>query len=443
MKSIDDLRFAPESRVPQETVEQHTFETHLNYLLDHYTTFDEGQDGVIGVIDVAQFYPELRDYILENRVSEGEASTLALKLLKIYSHQGAARREADMQKTAFVALGAAASSGESIAQVPEIHFAGAIGINNDSTVKHLQADGVAPGEGNKVDILVMDFIPGRNLATYLYTEVARRHPDLQYLYQEIEQGINLQFNDVVRQVNAALGAEQKGADLEAFYQLMVDYLYKEGFVLDSAILQSIDKAVDILHGDRIFHNDLHERNIILQPDGQGGEKSFIIDYGRSTIGQEIGVSERTERRLLDDFYLHNRYTKLTYSPAQRAKLAQKEFYRAAVSVEEGKLAPEYTELTARLESFLELPNPAEIMVAAVKEVDRFLQEVAKVSPYGKLESYWQTKVRILSDWVDNHPELNAELRRYLTQAAKTDRLVVASLPTQNFLRRTYLRRTQE
>lgn len=251
----------------------------LEEMLRESEEVGHGQDGVILKIDLSVISAEHRNILAQNGIlSPVEVNEVAVKVLKIY-HPGKGDQEYRTQKKAREALAGASNA----ARVPDTTVARDQHLDKD-TRDRLKSYGAQLED--KAEIIVMDYIDGKNLGALLYEFVLQKigyTPDQlaslsysqkeQLVAQELKFEVpNLAVAENAQEVRAALGLTDDRNDEKLFR-----YLKRQGMRLDPAIFEKVDNAIRILHQNGIHHNDLHKGNVMIDSKGE----VYIIDFGRS------------------------------------------------------------------------------------------------------------------------------------------------------------------
>jgi serine/threonine protein kinase len=240
-----------------------------------------GKDAVVLKLQDNAFAPDIIPILKEqglNFSTEIENPPSAAKILKIYE-PGKGVHEYTMQRDAYNIL----SQEENAAQVPN-----PIGIR-DQKISYKDREylnGFGTHLDNNMEVVIMDFIEGKDLATIMYEFVLKAKG---YEEEEIE---NMQFEDKANLVSKYLGFSIPGGkdrdDTARAFELaatmnensskLFKYLKQKGFMLKKEVVEKIENSLKILARNNIHHNDMHERNIMIDKDGE----PYIIDFGRST-----------------------------------------------------------------------------------------------------------------------------------------------------------------
>ncbi len=154
--------------------------------------------------------------------------------------------------------------------------------------------------GNDADIILMDFIQGKDITNYIYDFVLK-NLGLDYM---IDASLEDKFNVVANQLNFEFSSSDGKDDFADIIaqrdntKKLIAFLHKNRFSLPEGTIEKIRNTVKLINENGIFHNDLSERNIILGDDGE----VYIIDFGSS-------VNEK-EDVLIDDMSIVNRLTEM-------------------------------------------------------------------------------------------------------------------------------------
>lgn len=303
----------------------------LERLISNSELINSGNNGLIYKIDLdyleeAAQNGELMKKLKIDTASSGEngktkKGSKVMKILKVYK-EGMGHHEYTMQKRAYDVVSGASNKKE-LAQIPKPISFKKLNISKE-TQEALNQKGASLAD-DKAEIILMDYIEAEDLATIIYQWVIDNHPN-----QELNPGLHRSIEEMQQTVALLLGFERpggKGADeggrnLEErkVYAANADKLYrflqKSGFKMDSSIVSQVKNTLDLLHRNGIYHNDPHERNIMIKgaynktntADGRENPQAYIVDFGST-------ANEKTEGRV-DDGYLINRLAELTDSPEE-------------------------------------------------------------------------------------------------------------------------------
>ncbi|MFA6537460.1 MAG: hypothetical protein WCT18_03610 [Patescibacteria group bacterium] len=261
-------------------------------ILRHSGKLNEGQNGVIlelfldATDSCYDLIEEIEKQAQKNRKVSAEilsAGTVG-KFLKIYK-PGSAKREFEMQSKAFEIVNRGETDG--LANVPMPILYRDLKVSGETKQK-LKDFGVGFVDNN-VEVLLMEKIPGMDLATMLYREVIKRHPAGRPFLSTMEE---MSFSDLHQLVANFLEFDRPGGqsdtvagkeyekirvengNAEKIYKFLID----SGFVLDKRILQMIDDTIKEFHKNGLVLRDAHQRNFMISGEGDDLRVS-IIDYG--------------------------------------------------------------------------------------------------------------------------------------------------------------------
>ncbi|MBU1132179.1 aminoglycoside phosphotransferase family protein [Patescibacteria group bacterium] len=262
-------------------------------LVKYAEKINEGNNGVVFLVDFdkvsddmgVEFGEVLREFGLS---IEG---TGVVKVLKVY-RPGAGKHEFEMQKRAFDIINKTSGS---IAKVANPILFRDISLTK-ATQDFLMNRGLKSAPG-RAEIILMDFIPGVDLANYLYRAVVKTHSRLRHLVSAVDQ---LSFSELHENVGMALGfsdpggkgktREAKSIEEEKVYnkneELLYQYLERKEFRFPRELLDQYNAAINALHENGVCWRDAHQRNFMIEEKEGPSEKSYqgyIIDFGSSTV----------------------------------------------------------------------------------------------------------------------------------------------------------------
>lgn len=279
-------------------------DTRLNQLLEeNCQKVNEGNNGAILKLNINDV-PE--DLLVSLRESGIVLNTdQAVKVMKFYSG-GRGLNEFQMQQQAYE-LVSEQSEYAQIAKIPKPHLYRDLAIL-PSVRERLKQMGIKK-INDKVELLVMDFVPGEDLATIMFREIIRTSPKTRDLLHHLDR---LGFEDLERELPRALGfAETKTvyrdeADRQSQekrqqikrYNTIHSELSKQGFRLHPAILLQVKNAMNLMHENGMSHRDGHHRNFMITGDPSvnavNAPEVYIIDFG-SSIRFDGNYEDQKER----------------------------------------------------------------------------------------------------------------------------------------------------
>jgi hypothetical protein len=252
--------------------EKESIESFLDEAIQQSPIIGSGRDGVVLKVNIKNLSKQSNEAIKSINQEEAEVNNLAIKILKIY-RPGAGSIEFDFQKKAYEIL----KREVNCAKVPKPILLHTKHLS-ESDLLFLKNQNHALEED--AEIILMDFVNGKDLATYIYDFILSSNG------YDNESILNMSFLQKQSFISTILNFEQPQNNLDDFKNIiserdnlrkMINYLRKRKFVINEEVLTKIERTVEVLESNFIFHNDLHERNIMIDENGE----VFIIDFGRS------------------------------------------------------------------------------------------------------------------------------------------------------------------
>jgi len=253
-----------------------------------------GRDGIILKVDMSNFNSSLIEKINNKEIKISIGEGYALKILKIY-REGDGEREYNIQKAAYEAL----ENIDDIAKIPKPILVKKQHLS-DADKEYLKKYNYFFSDD--AEIILMDYIEGKDLAVIIYDFVLSNNGyDINVLenmdFEQKQETISNLLNFEIAK-NANPGDFRDAISKRDNLRKLMNYLKKSNFYIKQDILDQIKEALNILESKGIFHNDLHERNIMISDDG----KPYIIDFGRSANNKNDPAS--------DDFAVIRRFSAL-------------------------------------------------------------------------------------------------------------------------------------
>ncbi len=286
---------------------------------------NSGHNGIILRFLESDLPPEIQKTIQFDREENPEGS-LNIKALKIYS-RGDAGKEFSALRHARRIVTENENGSAPFAHVPKSHASYDLEISEDFQ-NFLNESGAALTD-RRVGVVVMDYIEGIDLATLLYREALLRTYKEGDLYTPDDLD-HISFNDLHRLLGDKLHFAKPGGksrdENERRYEeekvknenaeRLFAALEEKGFVLPPAILEQLQNTIEAFHKDHFFHNDLHERQIILKDGDLEDPKTFIIDYG---MASNQYPNAEPGKKTMDDEAVVRRISRLTKTAEQRER----------------------------------------------------------------------------------------------------------------------------
>ena len=251
---------------------------------------NEGNNGVIFKLnftdDLEDGVGGLLDYIEDRRTGEQEKENV-MKVLKLYK-PGEGKKEFEMQRRAFEIV--RDQGDDTCAKIPEPILFRNLEIKSEEAQEFLKNKGIKNAE--QVEIIIMDMVPGVDLADHFYREVLRDNKGAIHLSDRLDQ---MDFNELHREVSRVLNFEVAGAKSRdegerEFERRMVQSgnaeklfktLKKKGYVMNPEIIKRIEKTINLFHENGLAFRDGHHRNFMFNGEGEDLEV-YVIDFGSST-----------------------------------------------------------------------------------------------------------------------------------------------------------------
>lgn len=280
----------------QEAINAGFVEILKSWTLEKRVPSNQGANGLVFKVEIQELPETVRR---QTDISQGD---MAVKTLKIYGVRKA-KREYDMLSLARNILETENEKEptQELAWVPRPVFHAEVEIDEQQK-KYLNSQGTKLE--SKISAVSMDYIEGTDLATLLYKNflVLKGYPD-----DNLE---SLGFAALQSLVNKELGmhvSENENTHEKSMVKVR-KFLKKKGFILNPSILRKLKRTVDIWHREKLYHRDLHERNIMITPK----DDVFIVDFGLANVG----ITEEDEEKkweILDDYGIIRRLQPLTTS----------------------------------------------------------------------------------------------------------------------------------
>ena len=374
----------------REAVEQFIDSVLEDLIIGHARKVNEGNNGVIFHLDLRGIEPGPLAELKRQGIELGEEQ--AVKVLKVY-FGGNGRREFNLQSRAHHLL----EGKEGVAQIPRPVLYRDIKLTSEGK-KELRARGVRTED--RAEILVMEFVPGIDLATLLYREaLCRRFPEI---YPTFEDTSTIPLKTLILEVATTLGLEHPGGkgatEAERAYEIrrvetanakkLYDFLRQKGFVLPTHVVQCLERTIMCLHEDGMIHRDLHERNIMLtHPSDLLNTRVFLVDFGSARSftgpyrGQEQSLYEDPEAGTLyvQDEMTLRALTSLTKTRnEERRQEASAEAQRFFKKIQGLDRNPRWVQKRTRMLSGLALSSPEASLSSAYRSLVSKPDDV----PYG-------------------------------------------------------------
>lgn len=285
-----DIEEPPKERVRLSPETQQEFEflvRSIQEVLEREHKANEGNNGVIFKLKVV------------DQKGSGEFKEYAAKLLKVGDF-ATLQSEYENQFKAAEILRQAIEAGadpDDYAKIPVPDLCENVEAN-ESLKKHLEEEGIKVS-GDKVGVLLMDWINGEDIATHLFKEVLKLK-DSKYLDRiAIGKYGQHDFNQLHAAAGYELEYEEAGgkavrAGDKIFEQIQVERrneeklykaLKKGGYLFPKKTVEQIDNTIKLLEDNGLPLWDGHARNVMTD---RQGNNPHLIDFApqRNVIGAE-------------------------------------------------------------------------------------------------------------------------------------------------------------
>jgi tRNA A-37 threonylcarbamoyl transferase component Bud32 len=410
MNNNEQIANQPPSRPEQNAENKELIDGMIESLiLQHSSYVNEGNNGIIKKVNIDELPEIIKESLRKHCPGIFRGRTqMAIKMLKIYTG-GKGKNEFAMQSQAHAIM--ADNKSSDFAEIPEPLLYHEAEIKSEETKDRLRQEGLKI-VSDKIEILLMDYIEGEDLAENLYREVVKHHPDLKFLRDEAER---LKLNDLHGYVSSYLGFKRPGGkhldegmknfEKEIVHnqnaERIIKFLRAKGYTMDPMILAKIKNTLERLHANNLFHRDLHERNIMLTYDPDGKlEKVTIVDFGSAIKvegdirGQDIYDLD-TDKKLVSDEMILRRYEPLAKSSSDEAKENLSNL-KSELKTLSARLAkkPEWKKMLASLNGQRDIEEAIKIMESTARQISGTNGDLG-----------WQIKAAAILEISENNPNL--------------------------------------
>jgi hypothetical protein len=265
---------------------------------------ETGRDAIVVRLDVTELSEPARHILEDDGVPIGAKDSVAAKMLKLY-RPGEAKREFLVQQKAYKLTEGHAE----YAQVPN-----PLALRDQNIAPKVREYLNKKGGhlDTAVEMIEMDFVKGKDLATIMYEFVLAKKGFSPELISDMS------FEEKNERVAGLLDfrvATVKGASSESARQFanlivmnenaekLMTFLRHAGFRISPEVIDKLERTLELFQKNNIFHNDMHERNIMLEDD-----EPKVIDFGQS--------KDKSTETTTDDFAIIRRLRRLLISPEE-------------------------------------------------------------------------------------------------------------------------------
>lgn len=244
---------------------------------------NEGKEGIIATIDVQQLPDAAREYFIGDVLVP---ETHAIKMLKVHK-PGAGKREFDRHDRIYNLL----HEKEGAARIPKPYRYKELPIKTAAAREKIAAGFHIDPPPTTADIIIMDLIEGRDLASIMHRFVVANHEQSEpYDKQRADEITDVEAQRIAQRLlhyrdekiledGTPTTQAQKDAALTENEAKLDTWLTTHNFTLPNTVRLAVSGALSHMHGAGIHHRDLHRRNVMVGNDGT----VFLIDFGKSHV----------------------------------------------------------------------------------------------------------------------------------------------------------------
>lgn len=384
----------------------------IEYMLLDAEKINEGNNGIIKIMDVRQLPRELIEYLNDiNPNFFSERNQIAIKILKIYS-EGVGRHEYEMQRQSYEAVTKKIKDAIPLAMIPEPLFYKELTIQSEDVKRRLREEGLQQFD-NKIEIIIMDLLPGEDMATYLYRQVvkiAEQDPELaKELLHRGAKAEEMNLGELQSTVHRILDFRKPGGkhrtdhDNEVEEEAvkrdnadkLIGFLKKRGFTINKEWIEKINNTISILHQSGIYHRDLHERNVMID---EKNNEIYILDFGSArSFHAEQGedVYEEVDGRRPNDLSVVKTWGQLITSKEDDSRIALDKISADLDRLINKMLAKEPDMLKKIHES----------LAANHTSLDKLITEAATSFTSAHGDTYWRIKAALAKELAKEHRQI--------------------------------------
>jgi tRNA A-37 threonylcarbamoyl transferase component Bud32 len=213
---------------------------------------------------------------------------VAMKMLKVYE-PGLASKELRMHRQAWEIM-QEVKDDHSYAQIPEVYF---VHTASFTAAEQQELNELGFKVGAQADIILMDYIPGRDLKEIMATAVMERSE------------------------GATPEQIQRTTDVDTDYAYA--FLKKRGWSIHPSFGAKVEKTMKRLNANHLFHRDLHEANIMVDGNIESEDaRAYIIDFGAA----DKTALREFDRKTIDDLMVVRRI--FSHQPEKEGEISDDE-----------------------------------------------------------------------------------------------------------------------
>ncbi|MEZ4180271.1 MAG: hypothetical protein R3B41_01980 [Candidatus Doudnabacteria bacterium] len=266
--------------------------------LEHAYKNDEGQEALIFKLDLSAHFGSLSDEE-KKQIEPYLGKTKNLKILKV--------TDPDKAKNEFLWQSKAYELYQNLPDEKKLEYAAiphpwlyhTVEINDDLKNKLNKQN--ANLSGNHASVILMEWVDGDDLLEVLYKK---------YLVQQTSANLGDLEKHGIQSLLVKVATslqEQHNLDFDSLsvlqqYRVLLKFLKTKGQVLiNKNQVQQIKNTLQLLHENKIFHNDLHLRNYMIDSDTGQVELIDFARGGESRANHENNVTDEFLLNLLYEF----------------------------------------------------------------------------------------------------------------------------------------------
>ncbi len=249
--------------------------------------FDEGSDGVILLLDSDKINQEERNALKKEGILENGDTERIFKLLKVYQ-PGSAEKEVSNQARAQEIIDQSENNDE-LAKIPQVRGCFEISLNQMAELEeYLSACHLKINEEHKVELIVMDLVQGVDFRTFILQKLLEKDEYLKEEFKKYKKSLHIEKNSEVSSLILKNFMEMHLGFVDPPYETSFDFswqygknieklknaLRKANVVLPKEIFETLQNTLKCFHEKGFYHNDLHEKNILIDKNFQ----VFLIDF---------------------------------------------------------------------------------------------------------------------------------------------------------------------
>lgn len=261
----------------------------------HFATKDnEGQQALIFKYDLETNMtglPEEDQTEIENYIGE----TKSIKVLKITDRKAADSEFGWHHKAYELYQGIPDDQKHNYAGIPKPYINHSVNIDAGTRQRLNNQNAKISSEEDSASVMVMEWIDGEDLLAKMFRQYLADRPG----YENAANNKLLDFKSLLIAVTGDFrtrGMDFADMDTLEQYQNLFKSISKKQEILTKEQQEQIQNTLDLLHHNKIYHNDLHLRNYLVEEETG---KIYIIDFGRSGSKEKLIESDIKDELVLN------------------------------------------------------------------------------------------------------------------------------------------------